>query len=175
MAKYAPIQLTSVKAKSGHDVHQLLQSLNTVIGGAALADFMAKEVYPYLRERALSRFGTGGDDASGKWPPLHEATQNFRAYEGYGATGPINVRTGELENYIRGVSPALVVSPDSVTMIYPGNLPDDPILSRKYRTAQAGSNQKPRTAPRPVIAMNSADWTFIYTALERHIMTRGLG
>lgn len=175
MAKYAPIQLTSVKAKSGHDVHQLLQSLNTAIGGAALADFMSKEVYPYLRERALGRFETEGDDASGHWPALKEATQNFRAFYGYGPTGPINVRTGALEDYIAGASPALVISPDSVTMIYPGNLPDDAILNRKYRTAQLGHKGKPTTPARPVIAMNSADWAFIYTALEKHIMTRGIG
>jgi hypothetical protein len=136
---------------------------------------MAREVYPYLRQRALARFSTGGDDASGNWPALHEATQNWRMSEGYGPSGPINVRTGDLERYISGVNPALLITPDSVTMIYPGNLPDDPILDRKYRTAQLGYKKKPVTAARPVIAMSSADWTFIYTTLERHIATRGLG
>lgn len=149
--------------------------MNTTIGGPALADFMALKVYPYLHDRAVDRFTLEGDDASGKWPALHEATQNFREYVGHDREHPINRRTGELEDYIRDVNPAIVISPDSVTMIYPGDLPNGGVLEKKYRRAQLGSNQKPYTAARPVIAMNQADYTFIYGALEHHIMTRGRG
>lgn len=175
MAKYTSIQLTSGKAKGSQDVHQMLQRMNTTVSGPALADFMAMEVYPYFRERAQARFAEQGDDASGKWPALHEATQRFRMHAGHGATEPINRRTGQLEKYILGASPALVITADSVTMVYPGNLPDDRVLSRKYKVAQTGSNTKPYTAPRPVIAMNSTDWAFVYAALDRYIMTGGVG
>ena len=131
-------------------------------GGMAI--WLNHFIYPYLKERAQSRFLNEGDDAAGKWLPLTEATISFRDSGGFGP-GPINKRTGELEAFIVGANASIFPTPIGTQMNYPGEVPVG-ILGTKVQTAQMGKDS-PSTPARPVVALGLQDlnWTLQSLAL----------
>ena len=145
----------------------LLFKLDTALNPVAIAGFLGAEIDPYIRDRARDRFKSEGDDVSGKWAPLQQSTQNIREQMGYGAAGPINRRTGALEEYITGAPNRLTIHGLGATLQMPGPQPTGELKS-KVQTAQQGRNQ-PRTVPRPVIGLNERDLTFVLTALAFHL------
>lgn len=166
--------------KNFSSVYNQLEQMQRLLGGPALAEFMSKEIFPYLRERALARFAGNGDEVTGRWPALKPVTQTIREYYGYGGSGPINQRTGKLMEYVEQATPRMVIGADSVILQYPGDLPTSRALDAKYRTAQRGRgftgsvSSKPRTPPRPVIAFSATDYIVIQERLETFISTRGI-
>lgn len=169
MARYASFQYE----RDFGDVYALLAGMEHDLDGEALSEFAVTEVYPYLRERAMNRFASKGDDAVGRWPELRQSTQERRIHAGYGGSDPINIRTHGLERYIQEAQPDVFVSGGAVVMVYPGDLPDDQELERKYKTAQQGRDDRSRTPPRPIIAVSTEDYVWVRERLHEHIMSRG--
>jgi hypothetical protein len=145
-------------------VNRMLDYLAGVLSPIGMAAFMATSVGPWLRSRAQDRFFEEGDSAVGKWAPLAQATQEVRARLQVGASGPINRRTGELENYITQSNWIITVNPLGVTLQYPSNPPRSQGLQEKMRTAQEG-RLTPSTVPRPVLGMDEADLAYVLTSL----------
>lgn len=150
----------------------MLETLGYNLRGDSLAEFAMDEVYPYLREKAMNRFATKGEDI-GTWPELRPSTVERRIAYGYGGPEPINKRTGLLEEYISYAQPNMLVGEGEITLIYPGDLPEDPVDEKKYRTAQRGENYPTFTPPRPIIGVSGEDYAWIRERLEVHIM-RGI-
>lgn len=152
-------------------VEAMLLAVDTALNPVAIAGFLGAEVDPWLRTRARSRFASEGDDAVGQWAPLKESTQDIRSQLGYGASHPINVRTGELENYITGGPNRLDVAPWGASLTFPnGNTPGD--LKEKVEIAQIGGGDR-NTVPRPVLGLSNTDLTFVLGALAGHIQSAG--
>lgn len=158
---------------AGNDagVQRMLDILDTALNPVALAGFLGATVDPYLRSRAKTRFEQEGDDVTGGWAPLKEATQNIRISLGYGAAHPINKREGDLEDYIVDSPNALLVHPWGASLKLPGKPPQGDMID-KMETAQRGG---PRTVPRPVLGMNERDLAFVLLALATHVKKSGRG
>lgn len=154
-------------------VERMLLALDTALNPVAIGGFLQGVVEPYLRERASSRFAQEGDDVVGKWAPLKESTQSYRTQAGYGASHPINRRTGELEEYITGSPVRQLVAPWGAALTMPGNPPAGD-LKEKVSIAQIGGGEY-NTIPRPVLGMNHNDLLFVLTGLAFHIESVGKG
>ena len=148
-------------------VDRMLDHIEAATSPVGLELFMQTTVEPWLRERAQQRFSNEGDDVVGKWEPLQPSTEMIRSQSGYGGDHPINVRTGDLEDYITQ-SPALIKTlPSGSALTYPGNKAGGELLA-KVETAQGGKKY-PFTVPRPVLGMNENDLLFVLTGLATHI------
>lgn len=141
--------------------------LTLKLSPALMMGFMSATIYPWIRQRAQQRFLDEGDDASGKWAPLLESTNEFRRSGGFGEAHPINRRTGELESYITGSDAMIAPTPAGVMMRYPGTEPSGALLE-KVQTAQRGRS-KPSTVPRPVLSLGIADMNFTLSSLALYI------
>jgi hypothetical protein len=146
-------------------VEHVLHRLDIALSPKGLATFLQGEVDPYLRGRAEQRFSTEGDDVVGQWAPLKPATQNIRAELGYGPDHPINVRTGELMDYITQGNAATQMFPWGAGITLPGQPASGELLEKMIR-AQAGDE---RTVPRPVLGMNENDLIAVLLLLARYI------
>lgn len=163
---YAEVIITGVD----HGVQAMMLRMETALSPVIIGGFLQSTVDPYIRGRAKSRFANEGDDVSGKWLPLKEVTQKIRADSGYGAAGPINIRTGELEQYITGTPGGVMPNVSGATLTSPGSPPSGELL-KKVQTAQVGQ-KNPNTAPRPVMGVNAADLSVILIDLSKFIVTR---
>lgn len=155
-------------------VERMLDALDTALNPVAVAGFLAGVVDPYLRGRASDRFRSEGDDVSGAWAPLAEATQHIREQMGYGAAHPINKREGDLEAYITQTEAAVHPNPLGATLRLPGR-GGGPDIYDKFKGAQQGGvgpSGKPYPA-RPVLGMNERDLVFVLTALAQHVQSAG--
>lgn len=152
-----------------NEVQRVLNMVEDRVNPAALMVFLDTTIDPYLRGRARQRFASEGDAASGKWAPLAEATQNIRDSQGYGATGPINHRTGALENYILNTDGTVQNIGIGAQLTLPGPT-NDPLLASKFKTAQQGK-KKPQTPARPVLALDLTDFTVINGSLLTYVLT----
>lgn len=119
-----------------------------------LATILEGPVEEYMQQRAEVRFGQEGDDASGKWLELTQATKSIRRKKGY-PESPINVRTGEMRNWVTHAEGQLVLFGEDLALLWPGEEPMGE-LADKIMHAQAGDRET-RTPPRPVIAANETD------------------
>lgn len=170
MARVAMLNLT---LRVTGDVERKLAMLDTALSPVGLAAWLGVTVTPYLRQRIAARFAAEGDDVSGGWLPLAEATREIRSAAGFGAAGPINRRTGELENYLTSTPDLLTIDGLGATLTYPGRGASGE-LADKMRTAQEGGaykgGVKGSNAPaRPVLGMNERDTIFALEALAVYI------
>lgn len=141
---------------------------------AGAAVFLSGVMDPYLKERAKRRFRMEGDEASGPWMPLSETTHAFRESQGFPPDHPINHRTGALERYVTGGSPAAAKPiPGGAMVTFPSRRATGETAA-KLRTAQEGK-LRPRTPARPVLAFDSTDYAFGHTALETYIKSAAKG
>lgn len=150
-------------------VQALMTRMEVSLSPMGLSGFLMGGVDPWIRGRAKARFANEGDDVSGRWAPLLETTENIRADEGFGAANPINVRTGELEEYITGTPGGVGLHAMGATLTSPGT-PASGNLAKKVQTAQVGK-QWPPTVRRPVMGVNEADLAVILGELSRFIVT----
>lgn len=144
-----------------------VRGVEGILRGGQLMVFMRAAMLPYLQRRARERFSREGDDVSGSWLPLSEATNEIRVREGFPGEHPINQRTHELYNWItHGTTPVIRGGNDWATLDWPGPQPN-PALYEKLTTAQRGKsggrgkdkykgNFGP-TPARPVIGINQRD------------------
>jgi hypothetical protein len=160
-------------AMQDKDVENMLNVVELLLQGTGMAMFLNEEVGPYIRERAQARFRNEGDDVVGKWAPLKPSTQVIRQSHPewpVGASHPINVRTGELEQWVTQSN--WNVGPNSVgaSLRYPSVKPTGE-LRRKVTTAQRGKDY-PSTVARPVLGVNPADLVFVTTRLAFYLIKR---
>lgn len=152
-------------------VQEMLNHMDSALNPIGLSVFLFGSISPWLRRRAAQRFAGQGDDASGKWEPLKDSTIEWRESQGFGS-GPINRRTGELENYITQGNGRIISTPVGSSLAYPGTDSVSPALHKKVSTAQKGKKY-PHTKPRPVLAVNEADLSFLVTSLAFHVQNYG--
>ena len=156
------------------EVEELLDRLDTCFSPAGMAQFMRRDVAPYLRSRAAKRFSGGGDDASGAWVPLAHSTTLRRArgiasgeYSGIGPDSPINVRHGEMRDYI-AYAPGEITTGDDVTLHFPKRGAHAGNMRYKIGTAQRGAGG--RTPARPVLAVSQTDANNIALDMTSYIV-----
>lgn len=143
-------------------VDATVQQLQERLMPMSLAGFMTGVAHPILRKRAEERFAAGGDEASGAWAQLTFATGKIRMYQGYSPFWPINVRTGELKNFVE-TSFTVDEKAGGVVMTLPGE--GSATQMSKFLVAQQGgagrmrSQQGPNrpTPARPVLALGEID------------------
>ena len=146
-------------------VTHMLSVLDTALNPVALVAFLEGSVDPHLQRRAADRFAAEGDDVVGAWAPLKPATVAIR-----GSAHPINVRTGEMIDYITQSDGDALPTPFGATLTSPGGAPPTGDLLDKVRTAQQGDN---RTVPRPVLGLNHNDLTYVLITLAAWIERTG--
>lgn len=148
-------------------VEQMLNRLDANLSGIALGKFLGVKVDQYIRLRAAGRFASEGDDVTGPWAPLADSTKDIRANQGFGP-GPINRRTGELEDYVVGTGGLVAVMVGQAVYTGPGVPPSGKGLMEKVKTAQGGKSY-PNTKARPVIGINEQDLFWVLAALSDHV------
>jgi hypothetical protein len=154
-------------------VQQMLDAVDSALSVTGLAQFLYGMVGPWVKQRAADRFQTEGDDVTGRWAPLQEATVRIRESAGHGGEHPINVRTGELEAYITGGQIGVVSSPGLGVLKYPKDPPKTIALKTKLSTAQRGRTN-PSTVPRPVLGLGERDLAQVMVMLAFHVQKEGL-
>lgn len=153
-------------------VQAMLNSIDSALSPEGLSAFLGLAVGPWVKERAADRFAQEGDDVTGKWAPLQDATVEIRQKAGFGGDHPINKRTGELEEYITQGQIGVTAAPGVATLKYPKNPPATKGLKQKMSTAQRGRGY-PATVPRPVLGLNERDLAQVMTMLALHVQSRG--
>jgi len=139
-----------------------LGQLELILSEASMAGFLKNFVVGYLQGRAQERFDMEGDDTVGKWVPLKESTLRIRAEKGF-PSGPINVRTGELRDFVVN-NPGSIGVDVGATLTWPTGLPEGNTLVYKYRVSQTGT-MSGRVPPRPTVGMSFRDMAAINVML----------
>jgi hypothetical protein len=144
-------------------VESVMNALDDRLNPIGLSAFLQTVVDPFIRNRVDQRFASEGDDVSGNWHPLTQATQQIRAAYGYPPSHPINKRTGKLHAQLVKQSD---VKPTGMgaTLEHPAPGSLDPITAKKLKTAQMGSTN-PKTPARPVLGVNENDLLFVTSSL----------
>jgi len=150
----------------------LLDSLTLAIGPASLEEYLRGDASHFFEQDIESRFNEDGDVKSGFWEPLSEATVNIREWYGYGGEGPINVRTGALQEFVQ-FGREFLAGDTWAEMQVPGAAPN-PLLERKLKTAQECDNSpnplgSGPTPARPVLAVSDMDLMKLMELLVVHI------
>lgn len=153
---------------SRRSVEKMLDHLDSALSPIGMQVFMNGRIGPWLRERAKARFRDEGDDAVGRWKALSEPTQEWREGYGFGPSHPINRRTGELEEYVTNAPSRVTTSQGFALLTWPGEPPGNPITSKKFATAQQGSD-RPLTDRRPVVALGESDLIHTLSQLAFHV------
>lgn len=134
----------------------------------AMSAWMQSAVVPYIQQRMANRFAGEGDDVVGKWSPLKMETEAIRLKHGYGGGHPINVRTGQMKNFLTGSFGNTTSAGGMTDLEFPhqGNVTGQ--LALKIMTAQGGSAFPP-TPARPVLGMNMNDSIAITALLAGYL------
>lgn len=159
--------MTFVNVVITGNTSRVLARLSELLSPGPLGVFMDEQIGALLQTRARDRFKNEGDDASGKWAPLADATEQIRLAQGYGAAHPINVRTGDLESFIEDSPNRIIMDGQGVTLNFPGTDPTTRV-GEKLKGAQQGEGRAPA---RPVLAINERDAAMAVGALESYIRT----
>lgn len=142
---------------------RLLAQLEDRLNPVGLATFLGNMVDPFLRARIDGRFNSEGDDVSGAWHPLTQATEMIRAAKGFSPAHPINVRTNKMRHFLVNTPGELFANGFEVILSHPP-LSGNAETEKKIRTAQEGAKSPP-TPPRPVLGVNENDLLFITSEL----------
>lgn len=146
------------------DIHTLLRTTTPT----SLAGYLTSIASPHFSRRANERFNQG-DNASGAWAQLSEATKEIRHNLGYYDDKKINERTGKLKKAL--IRPSIRVSQDIVgtTMEWPSGEAE---YGMKERLAQAAGRRK--GPARYVIAYDLNDVAYLLNTMEAFVMTGNL-
>ena len=154
-------------------VTALIDKVTIRLGRDRISLFLDNVAAEYLKQRVDERFFNEGDETTGRWQRLRHTTELIRASQGYGASRPINRRTGALLKFVKTHR----VGGASLTM--PGSR-GSAILNSKLSVAQLGGYptawEGKRTfgpsrpaPPRPVLAVGFRDGEHITGSLVRWI------
>lgn len=146
------------------EVGMLLARLVYATTYMGFKDWLDNEAMDWLQQRGQDRFAAEGDDASGDWEPLKPATRKIRHDSGYPPSHPINVRSGDLRDFLLGDDGAITpLGADGARLTWPGTAPSG-LTKEKLRVAQRGdkfgnNNLFPQTftPARPVLALSELD------------------
>lgn len=148
-----------VEVEGEAELEAAVQRLIDRASPAGLSQFLV-EVDQYLLERVELRFANEGDSTVGRWAGLKAQTGRIRRNKGFSALHPINVRTGELRNFVARSS-EIRPTASGASIMKPargGNRE----LQNKLRHAQTGgvSNEGNAYPARPVLGLDGkdADW-----------------
>lgn len=161
------------------EVSTAMKRITQTMAPHSLEAFLTGTVEPYFKERAASRFKQQGDNRSGRWKPLAKMTKEIRAEEGFGASRPINIRTGELHDYITKAPGTHGAGAGQAYLVLPGRGSNEE--EEKARVAQLGKPQNRPFRPvpaRPVMVMNEVDNRQIVRKMNRWFVSSmeiGLG
>ena len=140
-----------------------MKSLQDALDPKAIATHHMATTTGYLKNRALSRFESEGDDASGKWLPLAPYTVQDRAQRGFPASNPIMRRTGSLRKWVMD-SPGVA---SAETFMWPAQMPpNNSSLMFAYAGAQMGRSNMPR---RRIVVINMRDFLTVRELLQHRI------
>lgn len=145
-------------------VDKIMQTLEQRVNPVGLTLFLQTVVDPFLRNRIDQRFGSEGDDVTGTWHPLAQATQMIRAAYGFPPDHPINKRTGQLHAQLVGAQSDVKANGMGATLEHPPPGALSSVTAKKLATAQGGSSS-PRTPARPVLGVNENDLLFVTSSL----------
>jgi len=143
-----------------------LQSALSPIGMQALLRGPVKE---HLQKRIAQRFASEGDDMTGPWEPLKDATVALRESQGFPGDHPINFRTGEMYEYLTSGPEDFTGSTTVSVLTMPGDAGSTEVRE-KVRTAQQGLAY-PNTVPRPVLGLDEEDAAVILSMAALHLAT----
>lgn len=143
----------------------VLRHLDQRLNPDGLGDYLEAKIEPFLQMRIDARFAAEGDDVTGAWHPLKQATEMIRASKGFPPAHPINVRTNKMKHWLVNVPADLIIGGDEAVLIHPPFAgPSDAKTREKIQTAQQGK-RSPNTPPRPVLGVNENDLLFITSEL----------
>lgn len=151
------------------DVKHMLAQVRRRYTHEGLRGFLEGDVVPYIEGTIEHRFENEGDTLTRAWKPLKDKTNEWRRKYGFPEAHPINVRTGELFDYV--MSSKVTVATGIAQVSFPayeagGN------LATKFMTAQQGK-AKPRTPKRPVLAFGKRDEKKIESLLLKWVELKG--
>lgn len=147
-------------------VQLMLERLEFSLSAIGLGIYM-EGVDEYVRGRIRSRFASEGDDVSGPWAPLKDATIAMRESAGYPGDHPINERTGEMYDLLTGGAARVTLSGLGATYTHPSG--GSALAKEKIRVAQEGS-ASPATVPRPVLGLNERDLASLLAMFGTHLV-----
>lgn len=160
------------------DVDRLVANFERATGEMSLFEFLRTSVEPFIRHRTEQRFAEEGDEASRKWRELRVATQNIRETEGYPPDHPINVRSGDLLEFVTGSG---LANPTTLgaELQFPSHEASGSLLE-KFKTAQQGNvKQVTRgfqpTPARPVLVLGEFDLLSVMEMLKVWIVADASG
>lgn len=156
------------------NAQQLLASLDKAFSAPELEMLLAGPVAVGLQQRAERRFESEGDATSGKWAELKQSTQLIRTLLGYSPSHPINVRDGDLRNFVTHTMGTVTPVADGAELNWPG---PPGAVTDKFRVAQQGSpagenpwfNSAEPTPPRPVVAFDEVDVAELLGLMSVHL------
>jgi hypothetical protein len=151
------------------EAQRTLFALRQTLAPMHITLYLAQVLRPYLQKKAEARFLSEGDAAvGGQWAPLSEATERIRESKGLGGAHPINVRTGQLQNFVTTTGD---VYPNALSAVLamPGwkGKGGSQELVDKVETAQLGNENG--APPRPVLGLDIADLSFALVSLRQFI------
>lgn len=149
------------------EFQKVMDHVQDRLSPVGLVTYLDTIVDPFLRNRIEQRFAGEGDEVSGAWHPLAEATQQIRSSYGYPPDHPINVRTGKLRAHLVGTESTVQADGMGATLQHPGPVADG-VTRKKLVTAQSGSTS-PSTPARPVIGVNENDLMFVTSSLVAYL------
>lgn len=150
------------------DALYLLARVRESVNAAHLTEFMRGPVEKWFHDRIDKRFESEGDDVSGKWAPLKERTQQVRFAAGFNPTWPINVRFGDLRDWLLSGGTTIAISGGAQYKL-PSDVGTGSEVAQELYTAQFG-RAFPATVPRPVLGMDAKDLEAVLTALNEFIV-----
>jgi len=156
MAAKVPAVVLTVEAT---EVLHIMQQLIFVTSPPMLAGFAATTIGSYLGETAEQRFTEQGS-SEGPWEPLRPMTQRIRESMGLDPDFPINVRFGDLRQWLSDDHGIVEPTAFGVDLWWPGLSPDT-TLEDELETAQMGRTDPP-TVRRPVVELTEEDAIVIF-------------
>lgn len=152
---------------------KLLGAVEAALTAQSLETWLVGDVHTYLSEEIGLRFAYEGDKKSGNWPALADATNRIRESQGFPGQTPINIRTGQLRDWVT-THYDVMPEGEGATLLIPGD-PPTTTLATKLETAQLGrpDNVIPGyapTPPRPILALDETDAAVILESLNRHLI-----
>ncbi len=154
---------------NSREVERMLEKVQDSLSPTGLDSFFNQRLAPFFRRRVSDRFAGEGDDASGEWAPLSNATVKIRESMGYPGAHPINVRSGSMKEFLEKAQGQTFPSEGATTFVFPGRSPGGKI-SERILNAQTGENGREKKNPvRPVLAVNPVDLEYAMYALMGYI------
>lgn len=144
----------------------MIEATLETVSPAGMMPWLNDQMVKQLQESMQNRFDSGGDDAvGGEWVPLSEATLQIKEDQGY--PEDINIRTGEMLDFLTSDNGTVNSEGFDSVLEYPGNTASADV-AKKIEVAMLGLDE-PATPPRPVLGLGEADLQFAIMSLAAYI------